>query len=448
MKIFHKINVYDFIFFLGTFICLSPLIQSSLLLPFIGAVVLIFFWHSGVMLIRLSVLLWFVVFFTILHALFSSEPVHSQSLILSFITYGSFYFFFAVPKFKLKNENFEERFESIAKPIAYVLIIESIVGVIQILSSIVIYGGSFDGSYGDYVQGTINFFSFFNRAIGFNNQVFTLNVIFFMTFLYPYLFIKKKVKVVKVAMVLAGIAILVSSVLHLIIALVISVLFFIFVCEFGRFKSLFKFGALMSLAVLFIVYTQPRNFTLFTEYGKSLFLKSSPKLVYAVNTFDALLPIDGDYNKLLFGLGPGQFSSRAALIASNEYLESDLSTIFEPYKSESYLKYFEPTWDMYRDNKEKYGNSTMTRPFFSILSFISEYGLLLFLVIIFFFLKYASNLKSKYKKEPNDFKKSLIGVSFIASLFLFSIGVFENYWELTPGIFPGMMLLKLVSSNI
>ena len=85
----------------------------------------------------------------------------------------------------------------------------------------------------------------------------------------------------------------------------------------------------------------------------------------------------------MFGLGPGQYTSRASLISSGRYFGEFENPVKLPFldastASKAFNDYIFDIWEVYATNVEIYGNSTMSRPFFSILSLVIEFGLIFF----------------------------------------------------------------------
>ncbi|MDE3124609.1 MAG: hypothetical protein KGK14_03775, partial [Bacteroidota bacterium] len=60
----------------------------------------------------------------------------------------------------------------------------------------------------------------------------------------------------------------------------------------------------------------------------------------------------------------------------------------------------------------------------------------------------VKKLKSLYYKATNQFQKNYIIIILVSSFYIYFLGFFENYWEVTQAIFPGLLLITLVYKNI
>ncbi|MGB3144333.1 MAG: hypothetical protein WBB24_09510, partial [Maribacter sp.] len=111
-----------------------------------------------------------IIIYLILYLLFTKGEFLIVNFIVSVLFYSSFLFFFTA-----KSPNFTDFafFKAKYVPfIKWVIIIESIVGILQVFFA----GEGVDVSSGDYLQGTINTLSFLNHQNGFNNVFFVINI--------------------------------------------------------------------------------------------------------------------------------------------------------------------------------------------------------------------------------------------------------------------------------
>jgi len=326
-----------------------------------------------------------------------------------------------------------------------ILLIETVVAIVQLALFIIINETSLDESTGDIIQGTINPFSFISDEVGFNNQVFTINYIFLLLYEIPYLLKTKR----KYLIVIGILVILLASVLHVVFSFALALLTSFLLIGIIKFrKQLFRFflACVFIIGMLFI--TQPKNFSLIGYYSNSIVSLESPKVIVIANTI-AFLPEEYP-DALLFGLGPGQYTSRASLISSGRYFGEFENPVKLPFldastASKAFNDYIFDIWEVYATNVEIYGNSTMSRPFFSILSMVIEFGLIFSLVILILLFRYIGKIRKRYLVANLEEKKTLAYYHFanmVSVLFIFYLAFFENYLESSASICSGLLLIK------
>ncbi len=429
---------------LALIICWSPLKSVAYLAPFICLGWYLVKSNSGValrrMVIVLSVAMLIITFYYILYRT-ADEYFLVGNALVALITYASFIFLLAVPTSPYREEHHYLRY---AKVIEVVVIIEGVVGMLQYFAA-----ATTSISQTDAVQGTISPFSFTAEFAGFGNQMFAINIILLLLFLLPYLLVHKRGKF---AYAIGLAALLMSSVVHVFFALLASLAIGSFYFRqhllFSQFKILLSALVAVILLVGALAVYQPnviRNIGMYyTIYSEG----DSPKNVI-INASTERLPREFPLVSI-FGLGPGQYSSRAGLISSGFYftgLKSNEKMSFLPNQMSPYfVKYVLPTWHLYEGNNAKYGNSTMSRPFFSLLSMYIEFGA----VAIVLMLVYAGYLMSRLRtafilsfNEEEPLRRYLSMVCGMAILFVMFLALFENYLETTQAIFPGLVLVKI-----
>jgi hypothetical protein len=178
-------------------------------------------------------------------------------------------------------------------------------------------------------------------------------------------------------------------------------------------------------------------------------------------SYKAMFEAGGEYPTMhLVGFGPGQYSSRAGLVSSGTYF--GLSEFFTaiPFLNVNTTQpiedYVMEDWNFITDNfldpEMTFTTSTMHRPFFSVLSVYAEFGGLTLLLIVYFLLRQVFILKRKYRAlqaSGSDPQGKQLAFSCSATLlFLFFIGMYENYYESPQGIFVGILLVLVMRSII
>jgi hypothetical protein len=136
----------------------------------------------------------------------------------------------------------------------------------------------------------------------------------------------------------------------------------------------------------------------------------------------------------IVGLGPGQYSSRASLIRSGEYLRVSIpiSAYVNPWAERYILRLLLPF-------KRGIKSGSSLFPHYSWLTAYGETGLLGFCAIILLILKAILDFrKLRSYRFPKMHWVMLILVIYIALL-----GLQDNYWEFTQAIFPAFLILAL-----
>uniref|UniRef100_UPI00257DC125 hypothetical protein n=1 Tax=Desulfobacter sp. UBA2225 TaxID=1961413 RepID=UPI00257DC125 len=153
--------------------------------------------------------------------------------------------------------------------------------------------------------------------------------------------------------------------------------------------------------------------------------------------------ISKDNNYFLFGAGPGQFTSRAGLIASGNYIRSD--KIFKILGLELGYTHIQrlllsDLWDIVRSSL--FANSSSANPWFSILSINAEFGIIFFVILLACYIKLL--VRVYWSRSINENEKIFV---LTVLVFIFLLSFFENYLEFTQAIFVGLFLIKFIQGN-
>lgn len=234
---------------------------------------------------------------------------------------------------------------------------------------------------------------------------------------------------------LLGVAAWLTDANQFLIAITLS---FIYI-NYINIRKLFKVKYLIILFVLmgfFYIYLSMSNMIVFFE-SRYQNLNNMPKLkgYYSLYDFYSEEPI-----YLIAGTGIGGYSSRAAVsLASAKYLAKPTGRKIPIENTSSFTKkYFSKHYSpAYRARLEKVGvTGTFYTPFATIISIISEYGLLgifLLVIIVLQVKKILDNLKS------HDFiLYKLIGTLMLAYLITF---FYDNWLEHPDALFPSLLIL-------
>lgn len=364
-----------------------------------------------------------------------------QNSLLAIITYGSFFFFFVSPSLTSFSEDF---YIKIIRPVRLVIVFESLIGITQFIIAIVDRGLA--GNTGDVVQGTHYLLSFWETAdMGLGNQIFTINMSLLLLIYLPHVLTYRGEYLV---MILGIASLLLALVSHIVMPIIIScaIVYIVFRKNIiGKLKAKQLFFGTVLATVISILYTLQVG--LVEHYVEKFLSVESPKAIVTINS---IKNIPQEYpSALVIGLGPGQFSSRAALIGTGQYI-GGLTTpralpFMTPAKTPAFEKYIYPQYTEYLTNPT-YGYSTMSRPFHSMLSLFVEFGLIIFSLLLLSILFVLVRLRKFYLlhlKSNNPLEANISFAMAVAILTLVFISFFENYLEVTQAIFPGLIFIKV-----
>jgi hypothetical protein len=443
---------YYEMFILTLILTFSPSKLLGFVIPFIAIFCFIVRSRSGLSFKRFVLinLAWILLLF--FYNWYSQQiglDFNSSNAFLSYLNYASILFILVFPT-ALTSQTYN--YEKYARFLLYVILIEGCVGIMQRIL-VVGYKNSLSS---DAVEGTINPLSFAIGHSGFGNQFFAINMVFLLIFCFPYVFCKKKFWIS--FYIIGFIALVLASVGHVFYSLLLAILVTYLIFEGWRLLLNIRMlvilvciasGMLFTLAKL-----DPGVFNASQRQLEMFVSGETPKAKAVEVVFTELAK---EYPTVhLVGIGPAQYSSRAGTIASGTYYNLSVYFLKIPFldmgMTVPFKKYVYKTWIHVQTDTGSFGNSTMYRPFFSLLSVYVEFGgltiMLLFLIIFYQILL----LKGKYrsvKHSANSRAIKLIALSCsTAILFLFFIGVYENYYETGQGIFTGILLILLMRSFV
>ncbi len=366
--------------------------------------------------------------------------------ILSFINYSSFLILFLIPK-NIISEKYS--YEFYVKKLLPFMLFEGLYGIGQRIVSF------FKGvNHGDLVEGTINPFSaFVGSTSGFGNQFFTINLIFLLVFCFPYVYKERK------GILTYGItflAVVLASVGHAFYSLIVAVMLVLAYYEgksvLLRPKRLILIAAVPAIMLIALATLDENVYNDSARQATRFFSGDTPKSKAIEIVFQK---VGDEYSFMHFiGLGPGQYSSRAGIIASGQY--GPLSDFFLrlPFfnlgMTEAFRENVLHYWLDYMKNSG-YGNSTMNRPFLSLLSVYAEFGSFTFIglaVLVGYYIYQSKKRYEKAKKLKDQTNMLLCYVFSISLLFLILIGLYENYYEAPQGVFIGALLIFIANKFI
>ncbi len=285
----------------------------------------------------------------------------------------------------------------------------------------------FDTDFGDIVAGT--FRSPFLYKADASNVIFVFTMVLVL-FIYKCQF-KNETK--KYLEYISYFIVFLASVNHLILAVFIS---FSIVSTFRRPVSVI--GSIVLVILLYSI-LQPANF--------NLILDRFSKLYYVLIDFDLLSTIslkgkyilnfindfkDNIYKFLFVGVGGGNYSSRAALFFTGEYVSSFPFTNMSSYMNDNTFK----LWNELL-LAPPFLSGAFNYPYGSVFTFIAELGLLSTLII--FFLFYRKLMSIKYLNK--------IHIMFLI-IFLLISGFIDNYYEYYQSTYIFYFLIKKFNYSV
>jgi hypothetical protein len=359
--------------------------------------------------------------------------------LLAIVTYGSFLFLAMIPTKLIASEKLMDRVIGL---VGKVLVFEAVVGILQAVVNARESGG-FDLANGDAVHGTL-FFSF-QPDLAFSNPMFAANVVFFLLALVPNLISKRRS--FRWPVTLGAVAFVLASVVHMILFAAVATTFAILVFRppFSKNNRLVRISLAALLPLLALTFLSENLQTV--THQIDLFLTGN--LPKAEMVSRSLSEMPRDYPEMsIVGLGPGQFSSRAALIGTGMYiggLDDPKSIPFLHPTTTAALDNF--LYDLWLDasNLEAYGGSSSAKPFFSWMSVYTEFGAPVLLGVFVYSFILLRRMKSR-AHSPRQ--KWLATVSGAGIVFLLLLGFQENYWEMPQAILLGLMLIQVMYANI
>lgn len=192
------------------------------------------------------------------------------------------------------------------------------------------------------------------------------------------------------------------------------------------------------LAGVFTVY--PESFKNANRwYEKTIVNDRSPKKM----AIEGGIEILSHPKNLIFGTGLGQYSSRAALISSNEFLNRKLPS-FLTGQSDYYRAHMPEANLVFEESGE---GSAISKPYFSILSLFVETGLIGSVVLIGWVI--MTIWQNRYTGPSSVIYGKGIGSAIVVGLLFFTLCcLVENYAEFGQAIFLPVLLLIAAFSHL
>ncbi|MDQ8204655.1 hypothetical protein [Pelagicoccus sp. SDUM812003] len=318
----------------------------------------------------------------------------------------------------------EESWQWLLKVLGGWLILQSAIGVMQFAL----------GQNGDMVSGTFGFFDVFRGSVTISQVMFTCTV-------FP-----------------VSLVLLASGRRRWLTLAALSGLFAAILAQSGH-QTIFLFASAVALAILqgkrvklmlgvvligalfaiTLLSFHPTTLETTHSWYRKTIVHESPKKNVALAGIDEL----GNPSAFFFGVGPGQFCSRAGLIASGKYLTVSFpSFLVEP--SHAYREIIEPQRKRYKEVGE---SSAIAQPYASAIAIPLEWGVPVAATLLFFFGRTLFRNIAVLRKSDGERARLAYVVSTVLMAFFLCCFV-ENYVEFVQGVTIPALLLCLAGQRI
>ena len=197
-------------------------------------------------------------------------------------------------------------------------------------------------------------------------------------------------------------------------------------------------GCVLSALVALVLYFYPTTLTSAESwYDKTVNSPDSPKRL----SVDGARPILSDPKNLILGTGIGQYSSRAALVSSGEFLSVSLPSVVVG-QSLYFRRYLTPGLASFEERGE---GSAISKPYFTWLSVVVEFGLVQSVAIAAVVcLTLKRCFRWMYQPCPEVARAGMLGG--VAVTFFLLCCMVENYAEFPQAVFIPYLLFVVGSS--
>lgn len=421
--------------------CLTPFKLLSYALPLLFVAWIVTTAGTVAMRNRLVILATIAIAMGVFYELISDELLVTNYL-LALVTYSA-----VLPALVVGSRGLAspELFAKQARFALGLLAVEGLVGTVQAIHG-AIETGSLGGANGDYVAGTIH--PYLTAELAFSNPVFAVNlaVMILVCLAVPQL-ARRRV----VALTLGGIALVLASVIHVLVFLVVAVAFALITTRRTRHAPLRpgRLAVVMLLLAGLGYYALSDNLAGISRVGAQavdLEAIDIPRAILLSRVFTEL-PDDAPAQPYV-GLGLGQFSSRASLIASGLYLGGPDSPrpvpLLSPQATRLASSYCFSLLVAYKESDLVIGSTE--QPFFSMLSIYTELGVAGLALVLGTLFVIVRRVQRRVRERPELYSR---GVAFVAAVGFFTlIGLQDNYWEAPQALLIGILMLQVLYATI
>jgi hypothetical protein len=339
-----------------------------------------------------------------------------------------------------------ELYRRLVRVVITLLAIEGTVGIVQAVHG-AIETGAFGGANGDHVAGTIH--PYLTSELAFSNPVFAVNmtIMIVATLALPDV-ARQRVR----ALVLGAVALVLASVVHVLVFLIAAVLFALVTTRRtrrvakSRLGSLVVAGALVAGLGYVALSDNLEGISRVGAQAVDLDALDIPRAIL-ISRVATELPEDAPLQPYI-GLGPGQFSSRASLIASGLYLGGPDSPrpvpLLSPQATRLASSYCFSLLVAYKESDLVIGSTE--QPFFSMLSIYTELGIAGLMIVLAALLIAIRRVQRRVRERPELYAR---GLAFVTGTGFFTlIALQDNYWEAPQAMLIGVLLLQVLYATI
>jgi len=411
-----------------------PYQQVAYLLPFVlfgAAYLLKLYKGDGKKLPRRSfgiLLLLALLPLLILHSKFYETSYWSPLLWL--FTHGYLFFFIYLAL------RFPARAHVGVNEIMYFIRVNLVLGVLEALVGTAQFfiGPSFadTAAAGDYVLGTL----------GNNSHLFAMKMLF-LSILAGFAYAKTKSKWYLLALFIMLQAWLLGSALHTLLVIGFAAGMYVLLRSknvWSTLRTIVISFSFMSIIIASLYLVQENNMRYF-ENKLSLENTAAPVALlfgkvalYKRTMLD--IPVKESIDVVLFGFGPGSYSSRSSWMLSGHYLGNQSIVPVAP--SHAWQAYMSDLWDTELLKRYKWMQGVANQPFSTWMTVLGEFGWLGLIVFVFFTLKAISIFKQYGKTDIMARCALFVWLFVLASFF------FDNWDEYPRFFLPVILFLFMV----
>jgi hypothetical protein len=370
---------------------------------------------------------------------------------LAVITYSAFFPVLIVDARQLASKELMRRMLLLCSA---VVLFEGILGIAQ-----AVYGatqtGGFGGWNGDHVEGTIHPQPAPDST--FSNPMFAINMAAMMLagLCAPDAFGPRK----RLRLIIGCVVLVLASVIHVLIFLVAAIACGLLLARTRRTGAIDRTARRNIVLALFIVVglsyaAMPKELANITNYADMTFDMENLDIPRAIMLYRVYTELPEDAPQQPFiGLGPGQFSSRACMLASGVELGGGggdrlkappLMTPQATYLAKDYgVALMISVAELDRTG---YFFGSTQQPFFSLLALYTEIGILGMLVIAFAVGRALWRCRRRLREVP-ALRLQVLSFSAMTFFFVF-LGWQHIYWEVPQVVMVGFLLMKVIYANI
>ncbi|TWU20866.1 hypothetical protein [Bythopirellula polymerisocia] len=352
---------------------------------------------------------------------FRGQAINVPGLLFALLTYLPMFLFLASRHDREIDSSLFTKFIDVT---AWFVIVQSLVGVVQFVLS----------RNGDAVTGTFGLLDFHLNTISITQVYFTFTLFGMILFM----MLDARRLLPRVAIVAGLLTCAIAQSGHQTVFFAASLALCCMI-QFRRLGTALGGIAMVGCLTFIVVQLYPDTLELTQEWYKKVVQdpRSAKRMVLA----DSAEYLSDPKNALL-GVGLGQYSSRAALISSNTYLNRELPGPLSG-QSDYFVDSMIPAMRRFDEVGE---GSAIPKPYFSALSAVMELGLPLTLICLGVMgVHLRRNLRWMLSSNPKIARVGL--VSCTGLLFFLLCCVIENYIEFPQAIFLPFLLYLVVQAR-